>query len=99
MQAITTDNASNNGTAVSYLCSFIHGTTQTHHIPCLAHVLQLSLGDKLATLQAHPQIGTEIEVWTDDLVRIVERQRGFLQVIEKVRLFIMFLILQVNENS
>jgi hypothetical protein len=27
VQAITTDNASNNGTAVSYLRSFIHGTT------------------------------------------------------------------------
>ncbi len=90
VQAITTDNASNNGTAVSYLRSFVRGTTITYHIPCLAHVLQLSLGAMLATLKASPAIETEVDVWNDDLVSAVRQQTGFAHVIEKVSHVIVF---------
>jgi ABC-type amino acid transport system permease subunit len=84
VQAITTDNASNNGTAVSYLHSFVRGTTITYHISCLAYVLQLSLEAMLATLKASPAIEKEVEVWNDDLVSAVRQQTGFAHVIEKV---------------
>ncbi len=84
VQAITTDNASNNGTAVSYLRSFVCATTITYHIPCLAHVLQLLLGAMLATLKACLAIETKVEVWNDDLVSAVRQQTGFAHVIEKV---------------
>ncbi len=84
MQAISTDNASNNSTAVDYLQSFVRGTRQTYHLPCLAHVLQLSLKAMLAVLKASPSNETEVEVWDDELVGTVRNETGVTQVIEKV---------------
>jgi hypothetical protein len=84
LQAITTDNASNNSTAVNYLKSFVRGTRQTYHLPCFAHVLQLSLKAMLAVLKASPSNETEVEVWDDELVGTVRNETGVTQVIEKV---------------
>lgn len=86
INAITTDNASNNSTAVSFMRRYIGGTMPTYHLPCLAHVLQLSLGALLASLKASPENDAEVEVWNDDLIGFVRRQTGIVQVIEKVRL-------------
>lgn len=84
VQAITTDNASNNSTAMDYLRSFVRGTGRTYHIPCLAHVLQLSLGAMLAVLKASPANENEEDVWDDELVGSVRDETGFTKVIEKV---------------
>lgn len=84
--AITTDNASNNTSAMPFIRRYVsRGTKETFHLPCLAHVIQLALKALLKTLDAEPTIDAEVEVWNEEMAEQVSEKTGFLLVIEKVR--------------
>ncbi len=82
--ALTTDNASNNGTASKLVREHCKNHTKGRHIPCLAHVLQLSLGALLSNVRAAPSNECEIETWHDDMALSVYTQYGVGAVLEKV---------------
>ncbi|KAG0153109.1 hypothetical protein PDIDSM_2068 [Penicillium digitatum] len=62
---ITTDNASNNKTLVDSLLQALSSDIHVIRIPCLAHVIQLSLNQLLDRLKAVPQNDTTETKWSD----------------------------------
>lgn len=79
--AITTDNASNNTTlvqAVNDSARTIQLSTDSTiiRVPCIAHVIQISLTDLLGKMKASPSNDTAELNWSDDRVRVLRaRQR------------------------
>ncbi|OQD77362.1 hypothetical protein PENANT_c110G10938 [Penicillium antarcticum] len=63
--AITTDNASNNQTLVDTLQQAISEDTTLIRVPCLAHVIQLSLNELLGHIKACPQNESTETQWTE----------------------------------
>jgi hypothetical protein len=51
---LTTDNATNNKSMATSLQQYLADDTIITRIPCLAHVIQLSLGQLLARIKAVP---------------------------------------------
>lgn len=66
--AITTDNASNNQTLVNALQQAISDDTLIR-VPCLAHVIQLSLNELLGHIKAIPLNETTETRWTEQRSR------------------------------
>jgi hypothetical protein len=64
--AITTDNASNNKTMFEQIQK-AYPSVSLVHIPCMAHVIQLSLNELLGRIKAKPKNDTVDMVWTDEL--------------------------------
>lgn len=69
--AVTTDNASNNGTLISSLQDSIqsldlHPDTMIIRVPCIAHVIQLSLKQLLGQMKANPSNETIEMVWSEE---------------------------------
>jgi hypothetical protein len=94
--SITTDNASNNNTMMigvqEMVQSQVLSETSVFRIPCIAHVIQLSLKDLLGKIKAHPtnmEVGTE---WSDTRTQSLQthsRQptRDIAATLKKVSLF------------
>jgi hypothetical protein len=83
LYAMTTDNSSNNSTAACvqlYLKSQAAGT----HIPCLAHILQLSLGELLSNLNTAATNESKVEHWNDSMAESVNGLFGVARVVEKM---------------
>lgn len=98
--AITTDNASNNKTLVEKLDEAIQRLelpeyTQIVRIPCLAHVIQLSLKDLLGLMKAHPKNDITTTKWSEDedetALQRAKRERGIIYTLAKVTEFVLFL--------
>lgn len=74
--AVTTDNASNNKTLVTTVNDSIK-TLQLEidstivQVPCLAHVIQLSLMDLLGKIKASPKNDNAEAEWSDERVRLL----------------------------
>ena len=71
---ITTDNASNNGTLLDSLQEAISSLQLPSHIPiiqipCIAHVIQLSLKELLSQMDANPQNDREEIEWANEGTR------------------------------
>jgi hypothetical protein len=64
--AITTDNASNNQTLVNALQQALPDTTTVIRVPCLAHVIQLSLNELLGQMKADPTNDITKTRWTNE---------------------------------
>jgi len=88
--AVTTDNASNNGTMAKALedgVAELNEQTETglYHIPCLAHFIQLAVmafTDDLKATATNEQLDRSI---TDDQVNSIRReQKGFYLTLSKV---------------
>jgi len=62
---LTTDNASNNKTLVDSLQQALSDSTIIIRIPCLAHVIQLSLNQLLGHIKAVPLNDTAETKWTE----------------------------------
>ena len=101
--SITTDNASNNGTLIKELNSYINEAMakgffngKITHIPCLAHVLQLALKALLGKIRLAPKNETLVAVWKadqelDELERIsAAEKRGMPFVLAKVYYYPIF---------
>jgi hypothetical protein len=91
--AVTTDNASNNKTLVESLHQSIEGlnlpeSTRIVRIPCLAHVIQLSLKDLLGTMKANPNNDTTNTVWSEEdnrsALRKAKSEKGIIYTLAKV---------------
>lgn len=63
--AITTDNASNNDTMIASIREIFPETTMIR-IPCIAHVIQLSLKQLLGQMKANPQNEMVEMVWSEE---------------------------------
>jgi hypothetical protein len=67
--AITADNASNNNTLISSIQESVqsldlNNDTMIIRVPCMAHVIQLSLKQLLGQMKANPKNET-IEIWSE----------------------------------
>ncbi len=82
--AITTDNASNNAGVSKYAREHCGNHTKGHHIPCLAHSLQLGLRDLLLSVKANPVYNCKTETWTDDMALSLHDYHGVGPVVQKL---------------
>jgi hypothetical protein len=77
--AITTDNASNNSKMMSTIQDSLqsldvyHGATIIH-IPCIAHVIQLSLKQLLGHMKANPKNETREMIWSEEQAQSARRK-------------------------
>ncbi|KAJ5316477.1 hypothetical protein N7476_006784 [Penicillium atrosanguineum] len=77
--AITTDNASNNNTLVNTLQQSLSDATTIIRVPCLAHIIQLSLNELLGQMKAGP---------TNEITKIPNaktKKRDITRTLNKVR--------------
>ena len=79
--AITTDNASNNNTLIENIQESIQSLRLPNQalivrIPCLAHVIQLSLRDLLGRIKANPKNDNPGRVWSDSQKQSLRSSRG-----------------------
>lgn len=86
--AITTDNASNNQTLVNTLQQSMSDDVNLIRVPCLAHVIQLSLNDLLRHIKAVPQNETIDTTWTEhrsQTARAIADKRDIANTLMKVK--------------
>lgn len=90
--AITTDNASNNDTLVGSMQTSMQALDLPNHIPmiripCLAHVIQLSLKDLLAMMNLNPKNDSIDRQWSAEQDTSLKhlRKRGIIYTLAKVR--------------
>lgn len=92
--AITTDNASNNSTMLSSIQDSIQSLeigdrTTIIKVPCLAHVIQLSLKQLLGQMKANPKNDIAEMQWSetqDQLIRSRQQKREIVDTLNKVSL-------------
>jgi hypothetical protein len=90
--AITTDNASNNNTLVASIQESIQllnlpNNTPIVRVPCLAHVIQLSLKEVLGLIKANPSNDTTDQQWSDSQAQSLyslKKQQGIVYTLSKV---------------
>lgn len=87
--AITADNASNNNTLVNALQQSLSDTTTIIRVPCLAHVIQLSLNELLGQMKAEPTNETTDIRWTTERSQLAQanantRKRDITRTLNKV---------------
>jgi hypothetical protein len=91
--AITTDNARNNGTLLSNTQASIQALDLPNHIPiiripCLAHVIQLSLKDLLGMMKLNPKNEAVDRQWSAEQDTSLKhlQKRGIVYTLAKVYL-------------
>lgn len=100
--AVTSDNASNNTTLVKAVQESIDslqlpGNPVIVRIPCLAHVIQLSLRELLGSVKADPQ-NDEVDKTISDVqaqaraLRATQSQKAIVSTLVKVRYLLYFLL-------
>lgn len=90
--AITTDNASNNTTLIAVVNDTIQALklntkSAIIQVPCIAHVIQLSLNDLLGKMKASPKNDTAELEWKEDRVRALrarQQKREIADTLNKV---------------
>jgi hypothetical protein len=93
--AITTDNASNNNTLIASIQESVQSLDICYgaaiiRIPCIAHVIQLSLKQLLGYMKANPQNETTEMVWSEEhsrAIRTKASKQGIANTLNKVRSF------------
>jgi hypothetical protein len=86
--AITTDNASNNGTLTKELqqaLSMVNFNARGGHISCLAHVLQLSLKELLGKIRIEPKNDDVDTTWREEDLNELDEAEGISKTLGKVR--------------
>ncbi len=94
--ALMTNNASNNGTASKFIRVHCENHTKGCHIPCLAHVVQLTLEALLSNVIAAPSNECEIETRHNDMALSVYTRYGISAVLEKVSCSFCFVVILGN---
>jgi hypothetical protein len=97
---LTTDNASNNKSLADALQQAFPDETHIIRIPCLAHVIQLSLNQLLGKLKAVPRNETTDAQWTDEQssqarANAKSKKRKVYTALNKVR----YVAIYVNASS
>jgi hypothetical protein len=91
--AVTTDNASNNVTLMASVHDAIESLQSSNNViiirvPCIAHVIQLSLKDLLGKMKAAPKNDIAEQAWSDDQVdnlRARQQKHEIVDTLNKVR--------------
>lgn len=92
--AVTTDNASNNKTMISSIQESLqslelnNGSTIVR-VPCIAHVIQLSMNDLLGKMKATPKNEHAEMNWSENRVRslrVRQQKRKIIDTLNKVRI-------------
>ncbi|CAP94930.1 hypothetical protein N7489_004599 [Penicillium chrysogenum] len=91
--AVTTDNASNNKTMISSIRESLQSLESNNgstivRVPCIAHVIQLSLNDLLGKMKATPKNEHAEMNWSEDRVRslrVRQQKREIIDTLNKVR--------------
>ncbi|OQE58765.1 hypothetical protein PENNAL_c0360G08151, partial [Penicillium nalgiovense] len=90
--AITTDNASNINTLVNFMNEAIQSLelsdSSVIRVPCIAHVIQLSLKDLLGQLKANPKNEMAETEWSEACVqslRATQQKREIVNTLNKIR--------------
>ena len=91
--AITTDNASNNNTLMQCIQDSMQSLelpnqTAIIWIPCLAHVIQLSLKELLGLVKADPKNDTTDRQWSEAQAQSLhtnQQQQGIIYTLSKAR--------------
>jgi hypothetical protein len=88
---VTTDNASNNSTLIDTLQDSLQSLelpeqTPIIRIPCIAHVIQLSLKELLSQMEVNPRNDREEMEWTERDEDGQEENREIIHTLNKVRL-------------
>lgn len=99
--ASTTDNASNNQTLVDTLQQAISEDTTLIRVPCLAHVIQLSLNELLGHIKACPLNESTETRWTEQrsqLARANATKQDITSTLSKVYLYSLVLLYHTNYN-
>lgn len=86
---ITTDNVSNNSTLVESIQDSLQSLelpnqTPIIHIPCMAHVIQLSLKELLGRMEANPRNEREEMEWTEEENGARRENREIVHTLNKV---------------
>ena len=92
LQAVTTDNASNNSTMAAALRTTCSQFKQGCHLPCLAHVIQLAVKELLTKIDVFAMNEDVIKVWDSELLKGVSKKTGFAKTLEKMSLAIILAI-------
>jgi hypothetical protein len=95
--AVTTDNASNNKTLVTVVNDSIwelqlKTDLMIIQVPCLAHVIQLSLVELLGKIKALPKNNNAESEWSDNRVRLLrarQQKRDIANTLNKVGFHLM----------
>ncbi|KAJ5120790.1 uncharacterized protein N7515_010178 [Penicillium bovifimosum] len=92
---LTTDNASNNKTLIDTLQQSLPNDINIIRIPCLAHVIQLSLNQLLDRLKAVP-LNDATEIWTDSQFTLVKvnatsKKQDISHTLKKVRYLALYI--------
>lgn len=92
---LTTDNASNNKTLVDTLQQSLPNDINVIRIPCLAHVIQLSLNQLLNRLKAVP-LNDATEIWTDSQFTLTKlnaasKKQDISHTLKKVRYLALYI--------
>ena len=88
---VTTDNASNNSTLMDSIRGTLQSLELPHHVPiirmpCIAHVIQLSLKELLGQMEVNPKNEREEMEWTKRDIGARQENRGIVQTLSKVSL-------------
>lgn len=88
--AITTDNASNNKTLIQRLQQSIPAEITIIRVPCIAHVIQISLNELLGQMKADPTNETTETQWTEQRSQsartdAIHHKQGISHTLSKVR--------------
>jgi hypothetical protein len=90
--AVTADNASNNNTMMSSVQDSIQSLELNNNssiirVPCIAHIIQLSLKDLLGQMKANPKNEMAEMQWSDDRIgpiHAMDQQRMIVDTLNKV---------------
>jgi hypothetical protein len=104
--AITTDNASNNDTLVGSMRTSMQALDLPNHIPivripCLAHVIQLSLKDLLAMMKLNPKNDSIDRQWSVEQDASLKhlQKRDIIYTLTKVSLILYLSFYPIFERS
>jgi hypothetical protein len=97
--SITTDNASNNNTMMTSVQDTVQSlglsNTSIFRIPCIAHVIQLSLNQLLGKMKAKPANGEAESEWSDEHTQSLQSdsRRPTRQIVDTLKKVYYLLIL------
>lgn len=78
--SITTDNASNNNTMMEGVQEMVQSqalhNTSVFRVPCIVHVMQLSLKDLLGKIKADPKNAQAESEWSDERTKSLQSAPG-----------------------
>jgi hypothetical protein len=76
--SITTDNASNNNTMIQGVQEMVQSqalhNTSVFRVPCIVHVIQLSLKDLLGKIKANPTNAEAESEWSDERTKSLQSE-------------------------